>query len=179
MRSFYEKRLSPFCWIAVVLAPVGLYLLCITPGSFAPEAADLYLIACAAGYTVQILLIDHFAPKCDALLMTIAQFLCVSAAAFICALIFEASSVTRIASITKELLYLGVLSCGIGYTFQVLGQKHTDPTVASLLMSLESVFALIFGAIILRQTPTARELAGCALIFAAVILAQLPYPHKK
>ena len=176
---FMKKKLSPLTWIAVAIAPVGLYFLCMPPGSFRVETCDLYLIACAFGYTVQILFIDRFAPRCDALLMTVSQFFTVALFSFILAVIFESGTIPGLGTIAKEIVYLGVMSCGVGYTFQVLGQKNTDPTVASLLMSLESVFALISGAVILGQTPTPRELCGCLLMFAAVIHAKIPTPGYK
>ena len=173
---FFKKKIGHLAWLAVVIAPIGLYLLCLSSGSFDFKTSDLIVLASAFSYTIQILLIDHYSPKCNGILISVVQFTVVSILAGTMMLITEFEYFLRIPEIIPEILFLGIMSCGIAYTLQILGQQYTNPTVASLLMSLESVFALIFGSLILSQIPTARELIGCTIIFAAVILAQLPTP---
>lgn len=175
----FKRKVGALSWIAVIIAPVGLYLLCLSSGSFDFRTSDLVVLASAFAYTVQILLVDHFCPKCNGVLMSIVQFAVVAVLSGIIMFASEFEYFLRIPEIGLELLYLGIMSCGVAYTLQILGQKHTNPTVASLLMSLESVFALLFGSILLSQIPTRRELIGCAIIFTAVILAQLPSPKFK
>ena len=175
----FKKKVTAFAWIAVAIAPVGLYLLCISSGTFNFQTSDLIVLASAFGYTVQILLIDRFSENSNGVLMSVVQFGVVAVLSGIMMFVFEFEYFLRLPEISGEILYLGVISCGIAYTLQILGQQHTNPTVASLLMSLESVFALLFGSILLSQIPTNRELIGCAIIFAAVVLAQLPSPETK
>lgn len=172
----FKRKIGPLAWIAVIIAPIGLYLLCLSSGNFDFKTSDLIVLASAFAYTVQILLIDHYSPKCNGILMSAVQFGVVAILAGTMMFITEFEYFLRIPEIIPEILFLGVISCGIAYTLQILGQQYTNPTVASLLMSLESVFALLFGTLILSQKPTARELTGCAIIFTAVILAQLPTP---
>ncbi len=176
---FFKRRVGALAWIAVAIAPVGLYMLCLSSGVFDFRTSDLVVLASAFGYTIQILLIDHFSPRCNGVLMSAVQFAVVALLSGAMMFITEFEYFLRIPEIIPEILFLGVLSCGVAYTLQILGQQHTNPTVASLLMSLESVFALLFGSILLSQIPTSRELFGCAVIFIAVILAQLPSPEFK
>ena len=172
----FKKKIGILAWSAVVIAPIGLYLLCLSSGSFDFKTSDLVVLASAFAYSIQILLIDHYSPKCNGILMSAVQFATVAVLAGAMMFITEFEYFLRIPEIIPEILFLGVMSCGIAYTLQILGQQYTNPTVASLLMSLESVFALLFGSLLLSQIPTSRELIGCAIIFAAVILSQLPTP---
>lgn len=176
---FFKRKVSTLAWIAVAIAPVGLYMLCISAGAFNFRTSDLIVFASAFGYTAQILLIDRFSPKCNGVLMSVVQFAVVALLSGIVMFAIEFEFFLRLPEIALEIFYLGVISCGVAYTLQILGQQHTNPTVASLLMSLESVFAVLFGAILLSQIPTGREIIGCVIIFAAVILAQLPSPDPK
>ena len=175
---FIKKRVGLLAWIAVAIAPIGLYFLCIQ-GDFKFAVSDLLILLCAVVFAIHILVIDYYSPKSNGVLMSCIQFFVVSALSGVFMLITERPYIVNIANGWLEILYLGVMSCGVAYTLQIIAQKDTNPTVASLLMSLESVFAMIFGAIILSQTPTLRELFGSFLIFAAVILAQLPSPTLK
>jgi len=175
----FKKKIGPLAWLAVIIAPVGLYLLCLSSGSFDLRTSDLVVLASAFAYTVQILLIDHYSPKCNGILISAVQFATVSVLAGAMMFLCEFEYFLRIPEIIPEILFLGVMSCGVAYTLQILGQQYTNPTVASLLMSLESVFALLFGSLLLSQIPTPRELTGCTIIFAAVVLAQLPAPKFK
>ena len=174
------KKVRKIIWLCVVLGAVGMYLLCIKAGSgFSLEKGDFLVFLCAIIFAVHILVIDHFSPKVDGVKMSCIQFLVAGVLGLTCMLIFENPDITNILSCWLPILYAGVLSCGVAYTLQIIAQKDADPTVATLILSLESVFAVIAGAIILRETMSARELMGCAIIFAAVIIAQLPSKKDK
>lgn len=176
---FLRKKVQWNVWLGVFFAVVGLYLLCITDG-YAIEKGDILLLLCAFAFAVQILCIDHFAPKVDPVELSCVEFLvCGICSAFpMCA--FEISSgisewCEGLGSINVwvPILYAGICSSGIGYTLQIAGQRNFNPTIASLIMSLESVFSAIFGCILLNETMRPREILGCGVIFAAVILAQV------
>ena len=170
-----RKRVRPIMWLCVVLGAVGLYLLCMTDDSFKLAFGDMLVLLCAVAFAVHIMVVDHFAARLDGTKLSCIQFLTSGILGLIGMAIFESPDINAILPI----LYAGVLSCGLGYTFQVIAQKYAEPTVASLLMSLESVFAVISGAILLHETMSMRELTGCAVIFAAVIISQLPEKKKK
>ena len=174
---FFKKRIGRLTWIAVALAPIGLYFLCIE-GSLIPQTADIFLLICAVIFSVHIMVIDRFSPNADGILMSCVQFSTVSALSLVCMLIFEQQHIAAIPSAWLEILYLGIMSSGVGYTLQIIAQKHTNPTVASLLMSLESVFAMVCGAIFSQTVPQGRKILGAAIIFAAVVLTQLPQRSK-
>lgn len=170
---FFKKRAHFTVWISVALAVVGLYFLCMT-GSFSMEKGDLLMLACALGFSVHIMVIDHFSPQVDCLRMSCIQFFVCGLLSGIVMLFTETPSWENIFAATWPILYTGVMSSGVGYTLQMIAQKNTQPAVASLLMSLESVFAVLAGWVLLHQALTARELLGCALMFAAILLAQTP-----
>ena len=169
-----RKKVRPIMWLCVVLGAIGLYLLCMTDASFRLTFGDTLVLCCAVAFGVHIMVVDHFAPKMDGIKLSCIQFLTAGTLGIIGMFIFETPDINAIIDCAVPILYAGVLSCGLGYTFQVVAQKHADPTVASLLMSLESVFAVISGAILLGESMSVRELSGCAVIFAAVIISQLP-----
>ena len=177
----FRKKTNPLIWIGVVVALAGLYLLCIDKESLSLQLSDLLLILCALGYSFQILAIDRFSPRFDALKLSAIQFLSCGVLASIVMVFTDIRPVGLAAwgaAFTSwnawiPLLYAAILSSAVGYTLQIIAQKGLNPTVASLLMSLESVFAALAGWFILRQSLTPRELLGCALVFAAVLLAQL------
>lgn len=183
---FLKKKCHWNVWIGVALTVIGLYLLCVD-SSLRLQRSDLLLLFCALTFSVHILVIDHFSPKVDGVRMSCIQFL-VSGVLSAVPMIFvdirqsaeglpswAASFISADAWIA--ILYAGVCSCGVGYTLQIVGQRDVNPTVASLLMSLESVFAVIAGWILLKERLNQRELLGCLLIFTAVVLAQIP-PKK-
>ena len=174
-----RKRVRPIMWLCVVLGAVGLYLLCMTDDSFKLAFGDMLVLLCAVAFAVHIMVVDHFAAKLDGTKLSCIQFLTSGILGLIGMAIFESPDINAILDRWLPILYAGVLSCGLGYTFQVIAQKYAEPTVASLLMSLESVFAVISGAILLHETMSMRELTGCAVIFAAVIISQLPEKKKK
>ena len=193
---FFKRKVSLPTWIAVVLSVVALYLLCIK-GDFSLAPGDLLILVCAVCFAVHILVIDHFTATVDGLRLSCVQFLVAAVLATIakvvCVLlgmsgtgdvtsatsIFATPDWDAILACTLPILYVGVFSSGVGYTLQILAQKDSNPTVVTILLSLESVFAVIAGAIILKQQMSVREYIGCAIMFAAVILAQIQFPVKQ
>lgn len=173
----FKKKPGKFIWISVVLAVLGLYFLCITD-SLTLQTGDIWLFACAVLFTGQILAIDRFAPNLDAVKLSFYEFLTVGVLSII-PIICEKPEMHYILACWLPYLYASVFSSGVAYTLQMVSQKKVEPTVASLLMSLESVFSAIFGFIVLHQQLSVRELIGCALMFAAVILAQLTPSKEK
>ena len=147
---FMRKRVRPIMWLCVLLGAVGFYLLCMTEASLKLEFGDMLVLLCAAAFAIHIQVIDYYSPKGDGIKISCVQF-----------------------------LFAGVLSCGIGYTLQVVAQADADPTAASLILSLESAFAAISGALVLHESMTLRQLLGCAVIFCAVILSNLPEKQAK
>ena len=169
----FGKRCGLKIWLGVCIALVGFYLLCMT-GGFALERGDLYLLCCSLLFSFHILVIDHFSPLVDGVKMSCIQFLVSGVLSGAAMLLFETPSIAGIVAGAGPILYAGVLSSGVAYTLQIIGQKNYNPTVATLLLSLESVFSVLTGWLVLHQKLSSREIAGCVLIFAAVILAQLP-----
>lgn len=174
---FLRKKVSAIVWLAVAIASVGTYFLCIN-GDFYISSGDTLIIIGSALWAVQILCIDSFSRGLDGLEFAFYEFMTCSALSFIFAFCLEEVSLEGIVSALVPLLYCGVLSVGVGFSAQVICQKHMDPSVASLLMSTESVFAAIFGVIILHETLTPREIFGCALVFAAVLVTLIPTPSR-
>ena len=175
---FLKKKVTLPVWISVGLAVVALYLLCIKNG-FTITPGDGYLLLCAAGFSVHILVCDHFTQIVDGMKLSCLQFLFAAIWSAVGMFVLETPTWASIASAALPILYVGVFSSGVGYTFQILAQKDSNPTVVTLLLSMESVFAVIAGAILLHQRMSAREYIGCALMLVAVILAQIPFPEKK
>ena len=169
-----RKKVRPIMWVCVALGAVGLYLLCMTDASFSLQFGDMLVLLCAVAFAVHILVIDHFSPKADGVKISCVQFLVSGVLGIICMFIFETPDLGNILACWLPILYAGVLSCGVAYTLQVVAQADADPTAASLILCLESVFAVISGAILLHESMSPRELMGCAVIFAAVIISNLP-----
>ena len=174
---FFKRNPGLRVWISVLLAVAGLYFLCMTD-SLSLGKGDLLVMLCALVFSFHILIIDHFSPMVDGVRMACIQFAVVAVICGIPALIFEQPSLSSILDAWAPILYAGMLSSGVGYTLQIVAQKNYDPTVASLIMSLESVFSVLAGWVILGQSLTPRELFGCALMFGAIILVQLPDRKK-
>ena len=170
---FFKKKTGWLVWVSVLLAAAGLYFLCMTE-SLSVGIGDLYVLACAVVFSLHILLIDHFSPKVDGVALSCVQFLVSGVLAGVAALVWEQPDLSAILSAGAPILYAGVLSSGVGYTLQVIGQKGVDPTVASLILSLESVFSVLAGWALLGQRLSGRELVGCGLMAVAIVLAQLP-----
>lgn len=175
---FLKKRVSPTVWISVLLAVAGLYCLCIKD-SFSIAPSDLLVMLCAFGYTLHILVIDYFTQKVDGVKMSCIQFLSCAVLSAILMLIFEHPTWADITPCIGSILYVGVFSSGVAYTLQILAQKDSNPTIVALLLSLESVFGAVSGAIFLHETMTGKELVGCVLMLIAVVLAQIEFPSRK
>ncbi len=174
---YLGRRCAPVIWLSVAMALVGLYLLCINE-SFAIAPGDLWVLLCAALFAVHILVIDHYAPKTNGVAMSCIQFFVCGALSMGMMLFTEQPTAAGLAGAAVPILYAGVLSCGVAYTLQILGQKDMNPTVASLILSLESCISVLAGWLILGQALRARELIGCVILFAAILLAQLPAGNK-
>lgn len=170
---FLEKTTGLRIWVSVLLAVGGLYLLCMTEG-FSIAFGDLLVLLCAVMFSVHILVIDYFSPKVDGVRMSCIQFFVSGILSGVAMLIFEQPNLGAILQAWMPILYAGVMSCGVAYTLQIVGQKDMDPTIASLILSLESVVSVLAGWVILGQKLSSKELFGCVLMFAAIILAQLP-----
>ncbi|MBS6396246.1 MAG: DMT family transporter [Clostridiales bacterium] len=171
--SFFGKKVRPLIVLCVLISVAGLYFLCMTE-EFRLGTGDLLVLLCAVGFTGHILVIDYFSPKVDGVRMSCIQFLTAGILCSVPMLIGEAPKLSDILAAAAPILYAGVMSSGVGYTLQILGQKDADPTVASLLLSLESVFSVLAGWVILGQSLNGKEIFGCVLMFTAIILAQLP-----
>ncbi len=175
---FFRRKLSPMVPLAVVLAAIGLYLLsCV--GVTEINRGDFFLLGCALMFAVQITIVDLFAASVDALRLNFIQSLVCTVASALAMAWFEQPTWQGIQDSLLPLAYAGFLSLGVGYSLQILGQQHLEPAPAALIMSLESVFAAVFGWLLLHETMTPYEIIGCVLVFAAVILSQIPIKVKK
>lgn len=170
---FLHKGIDIRKVISVVLAVCGLYLLCMTGGNFSIGKGDIFTILCALAFSLQILSVDHFAPKVDCVKLASLQFLVCGICSCVPMLLFEHPHFAQLAAAWMPILYAGILSNGVAYTLQIVAQKGLNPTVASLIMSLESVISVLAGWLILHQTLTKRELVGCVFMFVAIIIVQL------
>lgn len=169
---FFHKKVSKLVWLGVVISTIGLYLLCIKEG-FSIQKGDAIELAGTIFWAAQILVVDAYVDKTDGLRLSFIQFLTAGILSAITALIFENPSFQTILACAGPILYSSVMSVGVAYTFQIIGQKSTDPTVAAIILSMESLFAVISGVIFLGETMTMKEVIGCVLMFTAVIIAQL------
>ena len=182
---FLKRKASLIVWIGALAAVVGMYLLCID-GSFTIGTGDLLVLICSVLFAVHILVIDHFSPLADGVMLSCIQFFVCAIISGVLMLIFEEPSLGQLLDGAVSVLYAGVLSSGVGYTLQIVGQKGMNPTAAALILSLESVISSVAGYLAYRvgflttdQTMTARQVAGCVVVFAAVVLVQVPIPGRK
>ena len=175
---FLKKRIPGKVWIGAVIAAAGMYLLCMSE-RLALSRGDTLVFICAILFSVHILVIDHFSPMADGVELSCIQFLTAGVIGSIGAILFEQPTLKCLIDGIIPLAYAGILSSGVAYTLQVVGQKDMDPTVASLILSMESVFSALAGWMILHQKLSGRELFGCVLVFMAVILVQLPEKKHK
>lgn len=173
---FLKKKCALTVWIGVVLALAGLYFLCITE-EFSIGKGDALVFICALLFSIHILVIDHYTELVDGVKMSCIQFFVCGILSGILMFLFENPQISDIIAAWQPILYAGVLSCGVAYTLQIVGQKGINPTIASLILSLESVISVLAGLVVLQQRLSKREVVGCILMFGAIILAQLP--HKK
>ena len=172
------RRSSPQLWVSMAIAVGGLYLLCMKNGFGGIESSDWLLLACAVLFSFQILSVDHFSPLVDGVRLSLLQFLVVAVESTVAAFLFESPSMAEFAANALPIAYCGILSSGVAYTLQILGQRDLNPAIASLIMCLESVFSALGGWVLLHQSLSLREGLGCALIFSAVVLAQLPLGRR-
>ena len=170
---FMGRKIGKKIWLCVVMGVTGLYLLCMT-GGLSLEYGDAMVLLCAFLFAGHILVISHFSPYLDGIRLSCAQFFVTAIISTVCMFLFEHPTMEMLQSAALPILYAGILGSGVGYTLQVVAQKDLNPTIASLAMSLESVFGALSGWVILGQGLSLRELAGCLLMFAAIVLAQLP-----
>ncbi len=174
----FGQKSSLKMWICAFTAIIGFYLLCIKEG-FRLSKGDLYVLICAVFYSVHIIVIDHFNSKgAEPVKMSCVQFFTAGSIMMICMFIFESPALSAVWAAKYTILYAGVMSCGVAYTLQIIGQKYTESTAAALIMSLESVFAALAGWIILSEHMSMKEFAGCILVFAAVVFSQLDISFK-
>lgn len=174
---FLRKKTSPMVPVSVVIAVVGLYFLSCM-GVTSVSTGDLLLLACAVAFALQIIFIDKYAGDVDCIRLNCLQAAICAAGSAVVMLFTESPTMDGILDSFWALCYAGVLSMGIAYSLQILGQKYLEPTLASLIMSLESVIAVLCGVIFLKETMTGWEILGCVLVFIAVILSQIPVKEK-
>ena len=172
---FLRKKIAVLTWLSILMGLVGLFLLCINPDEMTNiNPGDILALVCAVFYAVQIMLIDRFLEDgTSGVQLSFMQFFVAGIISVIAMLIFEKPVIADIKTAAPSLLYSGIMSCGIAYTLQIVGQKNASPVIASLLMCLESVFAVITAAIILHENLLPREMAGCLIMFAAIIISQV------
>ncbi len=170
---FLRRRTSAVTAVSVAISVVGLYLLCVSEG-FTVQGSDVYVLICAFCFAIHILVIDYFAPLTDGIALSLVQFIVMTLESAVLAAIFEHPTFEGILAAMGQILYVGIFSSGVAYTLQILAQKDSDPTVVSLLLSLESVFGALAGALILHEVMSGREYFGCVLMLCAVMLSQIP-----
>ena len=176
---FFGRRPGVKLWCCVAASVVGLYLLCLAGhDSLALTGGEWQLLGCAFLFSTQILLVDHFSPKLDGIQLSFVQFLTVAVISTVFMLIFEQPTIEQFRLAAVAIAYCGIMSSGVAYTLQIVGQKELDPTIASLAMCLESVFSALAGWLILGETLSATELCGCVLMFGAIVASQLPEKRR-
>lgn len=172
---FLGSRPGVKLWCCVAASVVGLYLLCLAGrDTLSLTGGEWQLLLCAFLFTAQILLVNHFSPKLDGIQMSFAQFFVVAVLSTVFMFVFETPTLAQLRGAAVSIAYCGIMSSGVAYTLQIVGQKALDPTIASLAMCLESVFSALAGWLILGETLSAAELCGCGLMFAAIVASQLP-----
>ena len=169
----FKKKVQKRVWFSVVIALIGLYLLCIKE-NFEISRGDFLILMCAVCFSIHILVIDKFSPLVDGVRMSCIQFFVAGILGIIPMFILENPELANLIQAYSPILYAGVMSSGVAYTLQIIGQKYTSPVMATLIMSLESVFAALSGWLILGEILSVKELIGCVLVFAGIIIAQLP-----
>lgn len=170
---FLKKKPRPILWVSVALACVGLYFLCFTDKTFSLAMGDAAMLGGAVMFALHIMVVDHFSPLVDGVCLSFVQFLTAGSLGMVVAFITEHPSFAALSAAAVPILYTGVFTMGVAYTLQIVAQKDTDPTVASLILCMESVFAVVFGWLILHETLSLREGVGSVFMFVAILLAQL------
>ena len=175
---FMKKKAGVQVWLGVLIALIGMYFLSIKPG-FTISGGDIYAFLCAFAFALQIIVVDEVVDKVDPIRLSCLQFLVCGILSSVCAAIFDKPALSDILNAWAPILYMGVVSSGIAYTLQIIGQSRCNSVVASLVMSMESVFSALFGFLILHQAMLGREIAGCVLMLFAIVLAQIPGKKEK
>ncbi|MBQ9855524.1 MAG: DMT family transporter [Clostridia bacterium] len=175
---FMKKKAGIQVWLGVLIALIGMYFLSIKPG-FTISGGDIYAFLCAFAFALQIIVVDEVVDKVDPIRLSCLQFLVCGILSSVCAAIFDKPALSDILNAWAPILYMGVVSSGIAYTLQIIGQSRCNSVVASLVMSMESVFSALFGFLILHQAMLGREIAGCVLMLFAIVLAQIPGKKEK
>lgn len=171
---FFRKRIPLITWLCIVLGFIGLYFLSISSEGFSSiNKGDIQTLICAFFFTGQIMLVDKFAPKCDGVKLSCIQFFVSGLISSILMFIFETPELSAIKAAALPILYSGIMSCGVAYTLQIIGQKYCEATIASLLMCLESVFATLAAAVLINEKLTGREILGCVIMFTAILITQI------
>lgn len=171
---FLKKRIPVITWICVFLGFVGLFFLCFKPeDNFTMNKGDILALICSVFFTVQILCIERFAQECDGVKLSCVQFYTAGLISLVLMFIFNKPEWESIKKAALPILYSGIMSCGIAYTLQIVGQKYCEATIASLLMCMESVFATLSAAIIIHERLAGREIFGCVVMFAAILISQI------
>ncbi|MDO4284378.1 MAG: DMT family transporter [Eubacteriales bacterium] len=177
---FMTRKFFPRVWLCVLIAIAGLYFLCVSKeAATVLTGADILLLLCSCLFAGHIVCVDKLGAAVDGIELSFVQFVMAGLIGTILALFLEQPTGAELAAGMVPLLYAGVMSSGVAYTLQIVGQKGADPTIASLIMSLESVISVLAGWALLGQTLSGRELFGCALMFAAIVIVQLPGKEKK
>lgn len=171
---FIGQKVKTQIWGCVALCILGIWFISVS-GQASIQPADLLLLVCAALFALQILLVGHYAKRIDGVWISFMQLVTSVAVTFLPMILFEKPTLGMIVDAKYPILYAGILSCGIAYTFQIIGQKYTNPVTAGLIMSMECVFGMLGGIVILHQIPSGREVIGCVMVFAAVMLSQIEW----
>ena len=173
---FFRKKVDIAVWLAVIIALMGVYLLCLSGGIGGIYLGDILVFACAISFSLHIMSVDKFVGLTGGIKLSIMQFTIAGVISLVLAVVFERDVIVldNLLKAAPQILYLGIMSSGVAYTLQIIGQKYAEPAVASISMSLESVFAALGGWVISGNVLSGRELFGCLLVFVAIIVAQLP-----
>lgn len=176
---FFKKKIGLNVWIAVILSIIGMFFLCFSSSSGGIYIGDIVVICCAFAFSFQIICIDKYSSRVDGVKLSMLQFFVCGVLSLILMFVFEKPQSENIISALPYILYLGIMSCGVAYTFQIVGQQLSkNPTVASIIMSLESVFAALSGALLTNERLSYREMIGCVIMFIAIVFSQLPKKTK-
>lgn len=180
MGIFYGRKATPKIWLCVAIACIGLYLLSIKSG-FTIERGDFFVFLSAIFFALQIVVVDIFSPKTDAIKLSLVEFITSGFLAMVAMLLKETVTIQALQAALPSLLFTGILSSGIGFTFQMIAQQNIQPSIASLIMSSESVISMVAGVLVLGETMTGRESIGSVFMVIAILLAQIDFPvrHKK
>ena len=172
---FLKKKVSVISWICVFLGIAGFYCLTMAGKGQGGHLSfgDFFVLLCAIAFAVHIVVVDHYTETCDGVILAATQFFTAGCISLILMLVFESPDIGMIKTLWLPIVYGGLFSCGIGYTLQVIGQQYANPTTGSMIMSLESVFSVVFGVLLLGERMTLIEMIGCAIIFVAVMLPQV------